>query len=122
REVAFPVLIQRLAVLRFGEQLPLLQGSLARINDEVVLVIDHALELAARHVEHKADARRHALVEPDMRHRDGELDVAHALATNAGESDLNATAVADDALVLDALVLSAGALPVPGGTKDALAE
>src|SRR6185503_5390665 len=35
---------------------------------------------------------------------------------------LHAAAVADDALVLDALVLAAEALPVPLGTEDALAE
>jgi hypothetical protein len=52
----------------------------------------------------------------------GELDVAHALATHAGERYFDAAAVADDTLVLDALVLSARALPIPRGTEDALTE
>ena len=57
-----------------------------------------------------------------MGDRHGQLDVAHALAADAGEGHLDAAAVADDALVLDALVLAAGALPVAGRAEDALAE
>ena len=78
--------------------------------------------MTAAHVEHKADARGHALVEPDVGDGHGQLDVAHALAAHAGEGHLDAAAVADDALVLDALVLAAGAFPIPGGTENALAE
>jgi hypothetical protein len=74
------------------------------------------------HVEQQADAGRHALEEPDVGNRHGELDVAHALAAHAAQGHLDAAAVADDALVLDALVLAAGALPVAGGAEDALAE
>jgi hypothetical protein len=92
------------------------------LGDDVVLVVDHALELAGAHVEHQADARGHALVEPDVGNRHGQLDVAHALAADAGEGDFDAAAVADDALVLDALVFAAGALPVAGGSEDPLAE
>jgi hypothetical protein len=103
--------------IRFGEELAALERGVARIDDHVVLVVDHALQRTGGHVEHEADAGRHALVEPDVRHRHGELDVAHALATHAGEGDLDAAAVADDALVLDALVLAAGALPVRVGPK-----
>jgi hypothetical protein len=52
----------------------------------------------------------------------GELDVAHALTTHLGARDLDAAALADDALEADALVLAAVALPVPGRTEDLLAE
>jgi hypothetical protein len=48
--------------------------------------------------------------------------MTHALATDAGEGYFDAAAVADNALVFDALVFSAGALPIPGRTEDALAE
>jgi hypothetical protein len=47
----------------------------------------------------------------------GELDVAHALATDGGLGDLHAAALADDALEADALVLAARALPVAEGPK-----
>jgi hypothetical protein len=48
--------------------------------------------------------------------------VPHAVATDLGERDLDATAVADDAAIADALVLPAMALPVLHRTEDALAE
>src|SRR5262249_26206655 len=74
------------------------------------------------HVEQVADARRHALEEPDVRDGGREVDVAHALTAHLGPRDLHTAALADDALVADALVLAAVALPVLGGTEDALAE
>ena len=64
----------------------------------------------------------HALEEPDVRDGRGEVDVAHALAAHLLAGHLDAAALADDALVADALVLAAVALPVLGGTEDALAE
>ena len=48
--------------------------------------------------------------------------MAHALTAHLGPRDLDAAALADDALVADALVLAAVALPVLGRTEDALAE
>jgi hypothetical protein len=48
--------------------------------------------------------------------------VAHALAPHLRARDLDATALADDPLEPDALVLAAVALPVLGGTEDLLAE
>ena len=111
-----------LAILVLGEELVGLQRGAAGIDDQVVLVVDHPLQVARRHVEHQADAGRHALEEPDVGDGHRELDVAHALATDAGQCHLDAAAVADHAAVLDALVLAAGALPVLDRTEDALAE
>ena len=48
--------------------------------------------------------------------------MAHPLAADLGPGDLDATALADDALEADPLVLAAVAFPVPGGTEDLLAE
>ena len=59
---------------------------------------------------------------PDVDHRGGQLDVAHALAPHLGAGDLDAAALADDAPEADALVLAAVALPVLGGPEDLLAE
>src|SRR5262249_7064830 len=59
---------------------------------------------------------------PDVDDRRGQLDVAHALAADAGVRHLDAAAVADHALVLHAPVLAAGALPVLLRAEDALAE
>ena len=57
-----------------------------------------------------------------MRYGRGKLDVTHALASYLGAGDLDATALADDALEAHALVLAAGALPVAGRTEDLLTE
>src|SRR5262249_29399450 len=45
-----------------------------------------------------------------------------ALATDLGKGHFDAAAVADDALVLDLLVLAAGAFPILGWAKDLLAK
>src|SRR5262249_22644561 len=50
------------------------------------------------------------------------LDMAHALAPNPGQRDLDAALLADDALVLHALVLAAQALVILDRPEDARAE
>src|SRR5690606_19871849 len=65
---------------------------------------------------------RKALEEPDVRHRRGQLDVAHALAADLGHGHLDAALLAHHALVLHALVLAAQALVVLHRTEDAGAE
>src|SRR5690606_8804230 len=84
--------------------------------------VDDLLQVLGSQVEQVAQARRNALEVPDVGHGSGELNVAHALTAHLGAGDLNATTLADDAAVTDALVLAAGALPVTGGAKDLLAE
>ena len=118
----FAVLFLRFAIFDFVQELRFRERRLARIDHDVVLVIDDALELAGAHVEHQAEPGRHALVEPDVRDRHGQLDVAHALAAHARQRHLDAATIADHALVLDPLVFSAGALPVAGRTENALAK
>src|SRR5690606_33455635 len=75
-----------------------------------------------RQVEQVAEAAGDTLEVPDVRHRSGELDVAHPLAAHAGAGHLDAAALTDDALEAHALVLAAVALPVPGRAEDLLAE
>src|SRR5205823_2075077 len=57
-----------------------------------------------------------------MRHRRGELDMAHAVAAHLRQSDLDPAFLADDAAILHALVLAAQALVILDRTKDAGAE
>ncbi len=57
-----------------------------------------------------------------MRHRSGELDVAHAFAADLGHGHLHAALLAHHALVLHALVLAAQALVVLHRAEDARAE
>jgi hypothetical protein len=98
------------------------QRGVARIDDDVVLEVDHPLQVRGLDPEQRAQARRHGLEEPDVGNRCGEVDVPHPLAAHATVRDHHAALVADDALVLDALVLAAEALPVLLRTEDALAE
>src|SRR5262245_39213738 len=57
-----------------------------------------------------------------MRDRRSKLDMAHALAPHARERHLDRALLADDALVLHALVLAAQALVVLDRTEDAGTE
>src|SRR5690606_23140935 len=79
-------------------------------------------EVLQRHVEQHADAARERLQEPDVGDRCSELDMPHALATDARESDFDTALLADDALVLHPLVLAAQALIVLDRAEDAGAE
>ena len=110
------------AELLFGEQLILFQRGVARIHHQIILVVNDALEMAAGHVQHQAEARGHALEKPNVRGRHGKIDVPHPLAAHAGEGDLDAATIANDAFVFDALVFAARAFPVLDGAKDAFAK
>src|SRR5262249_28805904 len=57
-----------------------------------------------------------------VRHRNRERDVSEPLAAHLGLRHLDAAAIADDAAVADALVLTAIALPVLDRAEDLLAE
>ena len=115
-------------LLRLGAHLVLEVGEILRARlvvdggDDRGGEVEHLLELARGDVEQVADAARHALEEPDVRDRRGQVDVAHPLAAHLLARDLDAAALADDALVADALVLAAVALPVLRRTENALAE
>ena len=91
-------------------------------RDDVGGEVDDLLEALRRDVEEVAEPARDTLEVPDVRDGRGQLDVAHALAAHLGARDLDATALADDALEADALVLAAVALPVLRRTEDLLAE
>ena len=91
-------------------------------GDHVGREVDDLLEVLRREVQQVAQTARDTLEVPDVRDRRGELDVAHALATNRGARDLDAAALTDDALETDALVLAAVALPVARRAEDLLAE
>src|SRR5581483_5591667 len=84
--------------------------------------VQDLLKLLGSHVEQVADAARDALEEPDVAHGGGQVDVTHALTADLRARHLDAAALAHDALVTNALVLTAVALPVLGRTEDALAE
>jgi hypothetical protein len=86
-------------------------------RDHVGREVDDLLEVLRGQVEQVAEPRGHALEVPDVGDGRGQLDVAHPLTTHLGASDLDAAALADDALEPDPLVLPAVALPVRVGPK-----
>src|SRR5450830_950923 len=115
-------LLLRLEVLVLGQQLAVLERGETRLKHDVVFEIENALEVLQRHVEQQADAARQRLQEPDMCNRRGQFDMAHALAPHARQRDLDRALLADDALVLHALVLAAQAFVILDRPEDARAE
>ncbi|MNX61114.1 hypothetical protein D3C86_920390 [compost metagenome] len=122
REAVVAVFFLIAIELVFRQQLVLLQRGQARLGDDVVFEVEDAFHVLQRHVQHQRDARRQRLQEPDVGDRGGQVDVTHALAANASQRDFNAALLADDALVLHALVLAAQAFVVLGRAKDTGAE
>src|SRR5581483_7764832 len=87
-----------------------------------IFEVQDPLEVLQRHVEQKADAGWQRLQEPDVGDGRSELDMAHALAPDARQGHLDRALLADDALVLHALVLAAQALVVLDRPEDTRAE
>ena len=114
--------LARLAVLHLAEQLVLFQRRVAGVDDEIILVVNDALQIARRHVEHQTDARRHAFEKPDVRDRHGQFNVAHAFASHPRERHFHAAPIADHAPMFDPFVFAAGAFPVLDRAENALAE
>ena len=115
-------LLAQLQILVFVEQLALTHFLRARIDDDVVGIVDHLLEVTQRDVEQVAHRGRQGLEEPDVRNGHGQFDMTHALAPDLAERDFHAAPVTDHAAIADALVLTAMAFPVLDRTEDALAE
>ena len=109
-------------VVVLGHDAELLQRRHAGVDDHVGFEVQHALDVAQRHVEHQAQARRQRLQEPDVRAGRGQVDVTHALAAHLGLRDFDAALLADHATVLQALVLAAQALVVLDRAEDLGAE
>ena len=116
------VLLDLVEVVFFGQQLLLLQRRHARFGHDEAFEVQHAFDVAQRHVEDHAQTRRQRLQEPDVRNRAGQLDVAHAFAAHLAQRDFNAAFFADHAAMLEALVLAAQALVVLDRAEDAGAE
>ena len=109
-------------VVVLGHDAELLQRGHARVGHHVGFKVQHAFDVAQRHVQHQAQARWQRLQEPDVGARRGQVDVAHALAAHLGLRDFHAALLADHTAVLQALVLAAQAFVVLDGTKNLGAE
>src|SRR5690606_24641047 len=98
------ILVLGIQELLFGQKLALGERGQACIENDVVLEVEDAFDILERHVEQQHDTARQRLQEPDVGNRSCQLDVTHALATNAAQGNFNAALLADDALELHALV------------------
>ena len=114
--------MRRFEILVFVEELVDRDFLLARLDDDVVRVVDDLLEITQRDVEEIAHRAGQRLEEPDVGDGNGELDVAHALAAHLAQGHFDAATVADHAAITNALVFAAMTFPVLDRTEDALAE
>ena len=109
-------------VLLVAQQLAALKRGQPFVDDDIGLEVQHAFDLAQRHVEQQADARRQRLQKPDVRDRAGQFNVTHTLTSNASQGNFNATLFAHHTTVLQTLVLTTQALVVFYRAKNLCAE
>src|SRR6267378_2992386 len=138
RVVAFVLgLLPEIEILVFGEKRVILDRPartigdrhvlwyrllLACVDDDIIRVVDDLLEIAQSQIDEIPHWTRKSLEEPDVGDGHGELDVTHALATDAAQGYFDAAAIADHTAITDALVLAAVAFPVLDRAKAPLAE
>ena len=105
-------LFQRVEILLFSQDLALLEVGHAAFNHDIRFEIQHAFDIAQRHIQQQADTGRQRFQEPDVRGRGSQLDVAHALTTHFGLGHFNAALLTDHATVFQALVFAAQAFVI----------
>ena len=101
-----------------GHDAVLLERCHAGIGHHIRFKVEHALDIAQRHVQHQTQTAGQRFQEPDVGAGRGQIDMAHALATHFGLRDFNAALLADHAAVLQALVLAAQAFVVLDRPED----
>ena len=116
------VLLERVEIHLVGEKLTPLQIRHARIAHDECFEVENALDVAQRHVEQQPHARGQGLQVPDVGDGTRQLDMPHALPANLRQGDLDPALLADDATVLQALVLAAQALVVLDRPENLRAE
>ena len=94
----------------------------AFVDHHIPLVVDDLVKLLGRDSEEVTNLVGEALEVPNVHHRHHQVDVAHALTTHLFLRDFYTATVAHNALVANALVLSAVAFVVLDWTKNALTK
>ena len=117
------ILFPQIAVLFLRQELLLLQfPDIAGICDDIQGKVEHLFQHTGGYIQNQTHTGGDSFKVPDVRYGRCQLNVAHTLAADLGPRDFHAAAVADLALIADALVLSAMALPVLLRSKNAFAE
>ncbi len=114
----------RAAVFVFLAQLleRLTAGVFIQVHNDVVRKVNHTLKVTDAHIEYQTNARGGTAQEPNVGYRNCQANVAHALATDNAAGNTDATLIADNILIAEALVFTTVALPVLGRPKNALAK
>ena len=105
-------LFHRFEVLLVVKQLPFFEIRHAGIGHNKRLKIKDALDVAKRHIEEQAYARRQGFEEPNVCNRTCQFDVSHTVTANLRKRYFDAAFFANDAAMLKSLVLTAQALVV----------
>ncbi|GBE29170.1 hypothetical protein BMS3Bbin04_00180 [bacterium BMS3Bbin04] len=115
-------MVHRLQIFGFSNQLTCRQFRIARLDYDVVFIVDQPLELTNCHPEQITNLRWQGFEEPDVHDRHSQLDVAHTLAAHILARYINPATVADNALVANTTVLATMTFPVLGRAENLLAE
>ena len=92
------------------------------IQHHIAVEVDNLLHIAQRHIQQDCHVAGDALQIPNMRDRGCKLDEAHAVPAHPAFSDLNATALTDNAAVTHPFVFAAMAFPVFGRAENLFTE
>ena len=115
-------LFQRVQILFFSQDLLAFQVSHTAFDNHIGFEVQHAFDIAQRHIEQQADTRRQRFQEPDVSSWGRQLDVAHTLTAYFSLGHFNAALLTDHTTVFQALVLTAQALVIFYRPEDTGAE
>ena len=93
-----------------------------RLDDNIFLIVNNSIKLLSWHTKKVTNLVRKTTEIPDMSNRDNQFNMSGTLTTYLLLSYLNTTTIADNTLITDTLVLTAGTLVILCWTKDTLAE
>ena len=121
-EGVFTMLVLKIHIFFFSQQLLWLERGQSRFSDDVALKVQHALNVFQRHVEQRRDTGWQRFQEPDVSHRRGQLNVSHPLTTDFCERDFHTAFLTDNTAILDPLILTAKTLIVLDRSENPRAE
>ena len=93
-----------------------------RLDDNIFLIVNNSIKLLCWHTEKVTNLVRKTTEIPDMSNRDNQFNMSGTLTTHLLLCYLNTTTVADNTLITDTLVLTAGTLVILCWTEYTLAE
>ena len=93
-----------------------------RLDDNIFLIVNNSIKLLCWHTEKVTNLVRKTTEIPDMSNRNNQFNMSSTFTTYLLFCYLNTTTIADNTLITDALVLTAGTLVILCRTEDTLAE